>query len=70
MTSGVCHYHCLGRACEIYAGCKPRDWPEAIAVIPDQCAHPERCTHGSCRQVAETYLRGMAARLRTIRDLT
>lgn len=68
MTSGI--YLCLHLACDIYAGCKPRDWPAAIAEIPDSCAHPERCPHGSCRQVAETYLRGMAARLRTIRDRT
>lgn len=68
MTSGV--YHCLAEPCRIFAGSKPRDWPAAIAAIPDTCAHPDRCPHGSCRTVAETYLRGMAARLRTIRDLT
>ncbi len=68
MNSGI--YLCLDQPCRIFAGSKPRGWPQAITEIPDACANPDRCPHGSCRAVAETYLRGMAARLRTVRDLT
>jgi hypothetical protein len=47
----------LGAAVEIQRRRKPRDWPDALAALPEDQ-----------RPVAEAYLRGIAARMRVKRD--
>lgn len=62
--SGV--FHCLTEPMRIYAEvAKPGDWIAPVAAIPDQCARPHDCAHGSCQRVAQTYLRDMHQRART-----
>lgn len=48
--------NCLHHAIEIERACRPIDWPSRIANVP-----------GECRVEVETYLRGMAKRLRVVR---
>lgn len=55
-------FHCLAEPMRIYAQVRPSDWLAPVAAIPDECARPGECTHGSCRRVAECYLRDMHAR--------
>lgn len=50
---------CLMHAVEIQRRVEPRDWPRAIARVPE-----------ACRAEVETYLRGIAAHIRAKRTLT
>lgn len=47
---------CLGYAVEIERRRNPKDWPAALEQVPAEC-----------RGEVETYLRGIAARIRVIR---
>ena len=49
---------CLHHAVAIHRSAKPKDWPRALLSVPEDC-----------RAECETYLRGIAARLRTLRDV-
>lgn len=49
---------CLGYAVEIERRRNPKDWPAALEQVPAEC-----------RGEVETYLRGIAARIRVIRGL-
>ena len=49
---------CLYLANDIVRRIKPSGWPEALGSFPDRC-----------KAEVETYLRGMAKRLRVIRSL-
>lgn len=49
---------CLYLANDIVRRTKPSGWPEALGSVPDRC-----------KAEVETYLRGMAKRLRVIREL-
>ena len=49
---------CLYLANDIVRRIKPSGWPEALSSVPDRC-----------KAEVETYLRGMAKRLRVIREL-
>lgn len=41
-----------------------------VAALPANCVHPDACTQGSCRAVAERYLGDMAARQRALKAMT
>lgn len=45
-------------AVEIERTRAPKDWPEALKDVPDEC-----------REEVETYLRGIAARIRVVRGM-
>lgn len=49
---------CLGYAVEIERRRNPKDWPAALEQVPAEC-----------RGEVETYLRGIAARIRVVRRL-
>ena len=60
--SGV--YHCMGPVLRLLRTASGQALRAGVAGIPNRCAHPDVCTHGSCRAVAERYMRDMAERLR------
>jgi len=49
---------CLSYASEIERRRAPKDWPEALKGVPEEC-------QDACRE----YLRGIAARIRVVRGL-
>ena len=49
---------CLHHASEIERHLAPKDWPTALEKVPEEC-----------RKECETYLRGIAARLRVKREI-
>lgn len=49
---------CLQFAVEIERRREPKDWPEALKGVPDEC-------RDECRD----YLRGIAARIRVVRGI-
>jgi hypothetical protein len=49
---------CLSYAIEIERTRAPKDWPTALKAVPEQC-----------RAECEEYLRGIAARIRVVREL-
>lgn len=54
MTASPCVAHCS----RIHRYVEPRDWPAALAEVPDEC-----------RPFVEDYLRGIAARMRVKRAI-
>lgn len=57
---------CLGTAATLWRRASAEEIQTAVDAIPDRCAQPDACTHGSCQRVARDYLAGMSARARAL----